>query len=151
MAADEKLFNIPLRKEWLKKARVARANRAVDTVRSFLEKHMKTEEVKISQSLNESLWIGGAKRPPAFAKVKVVKDEKGKVIALMPDEKLEFTEKKGLKHKLLRKKGDVESKIVKEEAKIETATKEEKKTEEKPTASKVVEKKEEVKPIQENK
>ena len=120
MATEEKVFKIPLREDWVKKPRVARVNRSVDTIRLFLERHTKTGDIKLSQALNESLWTNGAKKPPAFAKVKVVRNEKGKVIAMLPEEKLEFIEKKGLKHKLLRRKGDIESKIVKEaETKVE--------------------------------
>lgn len=117
MALEEKVFTIPLRKDWLKKSRVARTNRSVDAIRIFLSRHMKSDEIKLSPLLNESLWKRGAKKPPAFVKVKVAKDEKGKVTAMMPEERMEITEKKGLKHKLLRRKGETEAKIVHDEKK----------------------------------
>ena len=112
MALEEKVFTINLRKDWVKKPRVARANRSVDYIRLFLSKHMKTDEIKITQLLNESLWTRGAKKPPASVKLKVVKDDKGIVTAMMPEEKMEVTEKRGLKHKLLRQKGETETKLV---------------------------------------
>ena len=129
MALEEKVYTIPLRSQWVKKSRVARANVSVDTVRLFLLRHTKTENVKLSQALNESLWVRGAKKPPAFAKVKVVRDDKGKVTAMLPEEKLEITEKKGLRHKLLRRKGETETKIVMEDkAKEQAAQKDSTKT-----------------------
>ncbi len=117
MAFEEKVYTIPLRKHWIKVSRIDRANTSVDFVKSYLLRHTKTEEIKISPLLNESLWVKGAKKPPAFAKIKVVKDEKGVVNAMLPEEKLEVTEKKGLKHKLLRRKGVTESKIIKGDVK----------------------------------
>ncbi len=112
MANEEKVYTIPLRKKWVKAGRIDRANVSVDTIRAFLKRHTKSEDVKLSPLLNESLWARGAKKPPAFSKVKVVKDEKGIVNAMMPEERLEITEKKGLKQKLLRKEGKKESKVV---------------------------------------
>lgn len=120
MPLEEKVYTIPLRKKWVEKPRVARANLCIDNVRLFLSRHLKTDEIKISQLLNESLWAGGAKKPPAFVKVKAVKDEKGIVNAMLPEERLEVTEKKGLRHRLLRRKGDTETKIVKEDKKQES-------------------------------
>lgn len=125
MPLEEKVFKIPLRKEWVKKPRVARVNVSVDVIRGFVSKNMKTEDIKISQMLNESLWVRGAKKPPAFAKVRVVKDDKGIVTAMLPEEKMEVIEKKGLRHKLLRQKGSTETKLVIEEKK-ETVKSEEK-------------------------
>lgn len=112
MALEENVYTIPLRKHWVKVSRVDRVNTSVDVIRSFLIRHTKTEDIKLSPLLNESLWTRGAKKPPAFAKIKVVKDEKGVVNAMLPEERLEVTEKKGLKQKLLRKEGEKESKIV---------------------------------------
>ena len=112
MAGEEKFYKIPLRKKWVKVSRIDRVNTSVDVIKFYLVRHTKTQEIKISPLLNESLWTRGAKKPPAFAKIKVVKNEKGVVNAMLPEEKLEFTEKKGLKQKLLRKEGSIESKVV---------------------------------------
>ena len=110
---EERIYTIPLRSKWVNKPRIARVNVSVDAIRHFLEKHMKTEEVKLSPALNESLWTRGAKKPPASAKVKVVVNEKGIVMAMLPEEKVETVEKRGLKNKLLRQKGEQETKLVK--------------------------------------
>ncbi len=114
MPLEEKVYKIPLRQDWVREPRISRVNVSVEKIRFFLSKHSKTKEIKISPLLNESLWIRGAQKPPAFVKVKVVKDEKGIVNAMLPEEKLEVTEKRGLKHKLLRRKGEKSSKIVME-------------------------------------
>lgn len=119
MAVEERVYTIPLRSKWVEKPRVARANVSVGAIQFFLKKHMKTDDVKMSPLLNERIWARGAKKPPAFAKVKVVVDEKGIVTAMLPEETLEITEKRGLKHKLLRKKGDSESKIVRKPEYVE--------------------------------
>ena len=67
----DRVYNINLRSAWLVAPRVKRANSSVDFVRSFVKTNMKAEEVKISQALNEVLWIRGAKKPPSRIQVKV--------------------------------------------------------------------------------
>ncbi len=123
MTTEERVYTIPLRSKWQGKPRVRRANLSVDAVQGFLKKHMKVEDVKISQLLNESIWVRGAKKPPAFAKVKVLRDEEGVVTAMLPTEAVETTEKKGIKEKLLRTKGKEETKLVKGDGKTEAAPK----------------------------
>jgi large subunit ribosomal protein L31e len=83
---DEKVFTIPLRGAWLPSTRVARANRAVRAVKGYVSKHMRSENVRISQKLNEALWSSGAKKPPSRLRVKVTMDTSGLVLARMPGE-----------------------------------------------------------------
>jgi len=73
--ADEKLYTIPLRREWLKVPTWRRAKRAAGTVRTYLLKHTKTKDVKLGRWLNENLWAKGAKNPPSKVTVKVTKDK----------------------------------------------------------------------------
>src|SRR3989338_8324390 len=145
MALEENVYTIPLRKHWVKVSRVDRVNTSVDVIRSFLIRHTKTEDIKLSPLLNESLWTRGAKKPPAFAKIKVVKDEKGVVNAMLPEERLEVTEKKGLKQKLLRKEGEKESKIVLDDKADTTELKQVSNTGKTDGSKQVTEKKEEPK------
>ena len=45
---DKRTYIIPLRREWLKVPRWRRSKRAVDALHSYLEKHTKVENVKIT-------------------------------------------------------------------------------------------------------
>ena len=75
---DKRTYIIPLRREWLKVPRWRRSKRAVDALHSYLEKHTKVENVKISNWLNQAIWKDGGKNPPAKIEV-VVKIENRKV------------------------------------------------------------------------
>ncbi|MBI2656908.1 60S ribosomal protein L31 [Candidatus Woesearchaeota archaeon] len=121
----ERIYNIPLRRETLKVPLFRKANKAVKTVREFISKHMKSENVLIGKYLNLKIWNHGAKNPPHHVKVNAVKDDKGKVFVELVDAPKE---------------------IPKAEEKKKTAKKEEKeaKAEEKP-AEKAEEKMEEIK------
>ncbi|MBI2184409.1 MAG: 50S ribosomal protein L31e [Thaumarchaeota archaeon] len=54
-----------------------RAPKAIRTIREFVEKHMKTSEVKISTDLSEHIWSRGIEKPPRSVTVSVEKDEDG--------------------------------------------------------------------------
>ncbi|MBI4438348.1 60S ribosomal protein L31 [Candidatus Woesearchaeota archaeon] len=77
----ERIYNIPLRREFLKVPRYKRAKKAVSAVRSFLLRHMKATRVVIGSYLNSKLWERGIKNPPHHVKVNAVRDDKGVVIA----------------------------------------------------------------------
>ena len=72
-------------------------------------------------------------------------DDNGVVNAMMPEEKLEVTEKKGLKQKLLRKEGEKESKIVLDDKADTTELKQVSNTGKTDGSKQVTEKKEEPK------
>jgi len=142
MAAVERTYIIPLRKEWLKSPRYRRAKKAVTAVKDFLIKHMKSDDIRLGKHLNEELWKHGIKNPPCKIKVNVLKDDKNVVRAELFGKKIDLGEKKaeekqGIASKMAEKitgKKAVKKKPKKEE-------KEEKTPEEKP-APKVEEKKE---------
>lgn len=77
----ERTYIIPLRKKVNMSPRYKRAKKAVNTVKAFLSKHMKSEEVRMGNKLNELLWERGIKSPPGKVKVTVIKDDKGIVKA----------------------------------------------------------------------
>ena len=81
MAQLERTYIIPLRKQVNKSPMFKRAKKAVSTVRIFLEKHMKSDDVKIGSELNMLLWERGIRNPPGKVKVSVTKDDKGVVKA----------------------------------------------------------------------
>tara|TARA_Y100000310_G_scaffold302329_1_gene339545 strand:+ start:929 stop:1294 length:366 start_codon:yes stop_codon:yes gene_type:complete len=77
----ERVYNIPLRKEFQKVARWKKTKKATTALKQFLRKHMKSDNVKISKEINERLWKHGIKNPPHHVKVNVTKDSEGVVKA----------------------------------------------------------------------
>jgi large subunit ribosomal protein L31e len=73
---EERFYTIPLKKAWLS-SRFERTAKAVRVLKSFLRRHLKTEDFKVSNELNELLWSRGIKNPPRKVRVKVVKDKEG--------------------------------------------------------------------------
>ncbi len=123
-----------------------RAKRAINMIREFATKHMKSENVKIEEEISHLVWARGIRHPPRKIRVKITKDDGNVIVSKYQEEKkAEETSKKSDKKSDGKKKGDKKSKdkSKKEEKKVE-----EKKTEEKP---KLEEKKVEEKPKKEEK
>jgi len=76
---EEKLYTVNFRKAWIA-PRGKRTPRAVRILRDFVKRHMKTEDVIISNEINEKLWLRSIKKPPRRLRVRVVKDKEGNVI-----------------------------------------------------------------------
>jgi large subunit ribosomal protein L31e len=79
--ALERTYVIPLRKGWLKAPRYRRAKKAVNTLKDFLARHLKSDDVRLMPELNLEIWKHGMKNPPSRVKVNVSKDDKGVVKA----------------------------------------------------------------------
>jgi len=77
---EERIYTIPLRHTWVITPRGKRAPRAVRDVRAFVSRHMKAEEVSVSDEINKVLWARGINKPPRKIKIRAVKDKEGKVI-----------------------------------------------------------------------
>jgi large subunit ribosomal protein L31e len=77
---EEKIYTISLRHAWVVTPRGKRAPRAVRDVRDFVSRHMKAEEVSMSNEVNNALWARGINKPPRKITVRAVKDKEGKVI-----------------------------------------------------------------------
>ncbi len=105
--SEEKIYIIPIRREWLKVPRNQRGKKAIDEIRNFLSRHIHSDDVKLSQKLNEMIWKSGIKNPPSRVKVKVsMKD--GVVIAKLPEEiEIKKGEKKGKLESLKEKAKDI--------------------------------------------
>ena len=71
---EERVYVVPLR-DAKKAPRRKRAARASRLLRSFVEKHTKTENVKLSQKLNEKVWERGIEKPPSKVRIKVKKEK----------------------------------------------------------------------------
>ena len=127
----ERTYTIPLRKEYRKVPKWKRTKKAVSAVKKFLQKHMKSEEVKLGKHLNEKLWKHGIKNPPHHIKVTVLKDEKGIVKAELFGHKIETAkkeEKKSSKLEEVAKKAGIKMpKKVEKKEELKEETKEEKK------------------------
>jgi len=151
MAKIERVYNVPLRKEFQKAPPYRRAKKATRALREFLEKHMGSENIKIGNFLNELIWARGIKRPPHHVKINVVKDDKGMVVAElvgkpMPtfekEAKVEKTKADELKEKIM---GAAPKKAAEKKSKAKKAMEEKKAEEEKPKEPKA--EKPEAKPV----
>src|SRR3989344_8780632 len=147
LAANEKVFNIPL-KEAHKKSERERTRYAVTIVRNFLKRSMSVEEVKLGSKLNEKIWERSMKHPPRNVRVKAVKDGNVVKAELFGYDYQEFKakekiEKQGMKEKLMSRMGakgqakqELEDKIEGRKEEAKHAEKQEDKTEEKKDAPK---------------
>jgi len=120
---EEREYNIPLRREWLKTPKYKRAKKAVSALRAFIIKHMKADSVHIGPFLNEDIWKHGMRNPPHLVKVKTKKNEEGVAVVeiigkALPDlAKKEEEEKSKIKSVLEKIAGEKTKKIVKKEDK----------------------------------
>lgn len=73
--AEERIYTINLRSEIHKVPIYRRAEKAVTATRQFLQRHMKSDEVKIGKYLNEYLHSQGRKNPPHKVQIKVWKEK----------------------------------------------------------------------------
>jgi large subunit ribosomal protein L31e len=74
----ERVYIIPLR-DVKRVPRTIRSPKAIRLVREFLKKHMKSEDIKIDNSINEKIWERGIQTVPPKIKVKATKEEDGSV------------------------------------------------------------------------
>jgi large subunit ribosomal protein L31e len=81
---EEKTYTISLRHAWVVTPRGKRAPRAVRDVRDFVSRHMKAEEVAISNEVNSAIWARSINKPPRKITVRAVKDKEGKVVVYPP-------------------------------------------------------------------
>jgi len=128
----ERIYTINLGKVLLS-PKNHRAKRAINMIREFASKHMKSETVKIEEEISHLVWERSIRYPPRKIRVKLTKDEDGNIIvSKYQEEKPKKEEKKVVEEKPKQKK--VEEKPTKVEVKLK---KEEKKAEEKPKEKKI--------------
>jgi len=77
---EEKVYTISLRHVYAVTPRGRRAPRAVRDVRNYVARHMKSEEVAVSNEINSAIWSRSINKPPRKITVRAVKDKEGKVI-----------------------------------------------------------------------
>ncbi len=130
MVKIERNYTINLRRDFVKVPRYKRSKRAINCVKIYLAKHLKSEDVRLGRHLNEYIWQNGIKNPPGKVSVVAIKED-DRITAELAGKKFEEykvqlqpnEEPTGLKGKLQQAlKGKEEEKEVVEEP-------EEKKTE----------------------
>ncbi|MEK6948998.1 MAG: 50S ribosomal protein L31e [Nanoarchaeota archaeon] len=116
----ERVYNVPLRREFLKVPKWRRTEKAVKALKEFIAKHMKSEDVRLGRYANKLLWEKGIKNPPHHIKVNAVKDNEGivrvELAELPPSAKREIEKQKALE-KGKEGKEKKEEKAAKEEQK----------------------------------
>jgi large subunit ribosomal protein L31e len=81
----EQIYIIPLR-DVQHTPRWERGKRAMKAIRDYLARHMKSEEIKLDQSINEAVWERGSHKPPSRIRVRAMKFEDGQVQAELAEE-----------------------------------------------------------------
>ncbi len=114
----ERIYNVPLRKEFLKVPRTERSKKAVIALKGFLRRHMKVSTVKLSKPLNEAVWQHGIRNPPHHIKVRTEHVDDLTAKAWLFSEPKEEPEEKGKKAKKKETPSE-EKKTGKETAKTE--------------------------------
>ncbi len=76
----EQIYIIPLR-EVKNVPKWKRANKAINIIREYLSRHMKSSEIeiKIDKTINEKVWSKGIENPPSKIKVRAAKYSDGEV------------------------------------------------------------------------
>ncbi|MDE1863113.1 MAG: 60S ribosomal protein L31 [Thaumarchaeota archaeon] len=117
----ERIYTINLGKVMLSPTN-QRAKRAINMIRTFASKHMKSESVKIEEEISHLVWERGIRHPPRKIRVKLSKDDDGNILVSKYQEERKAGEEKPKK----------DAKKTEEKKAAEEKPKEEKKAEEKP-------------------
>ena len=130
MKGNEAEYIIPLRKETMKVPKYDRTKKAVISVRGFLKKHTKSENILLGKELNKKLQEGGRKRVCPKIHIKILKDEenyRAELIGFPIETKKEKESKKEKKEKESKKEKveKKESEKIIENEKLEIKNKEE--------------------------
>jgi len=141
----EREHTIPLRRKFLLSPKYKRTKKAVKTVREYLVKHMKSDDIKLGKYLNKELWKHGIKNPPHHVTVIAKKDDQGVVSAEIKGAPVEKKVEEKPEAKPAPKKEDVPAAKPAEAPAKQEAKPEVKPVEKKPEA-KPVEKKPEAQP-----
>ena len=88
----ERVYTIPLGKGLLSKSQ-HRAVRAINMIREFARKHMKTQEIKIDEEVAHLIWSKGVRSPPRKIRVKLTKTDDGFILVSNYDGDTESDEK----------------------------------------------------------
>ena len=126
----ERVYTIPLGKVLLSQSQ-HRAVRAINMIREFARKHMKTQEIKIDEEVAHLIWSKGVRSPPRKIRVRMTKTDDGYILVTNYEDDVESDEKDSKKSPEIKQKvephtDDPDAIEVTEEALKEVAPKEEK-------------------------
>lgn len=122
MSEVKRQYNIPLRREFLKVPKYRRAKKSISAIRTFLTKHMKSENIKLGEMLNAKIWENGIRNPPHHVLVDVLKTAEGVVYCELQGfdikihQKKEAEKPKTLQEKIEEKIDGGKKKVVKKKA-----------------------------------
>ena len=88
----ERVYTIPLGKVLLSQSQ-HRAVRAINMIREFARKHMKTQEIKIDEEVAHLIWSKGVRSPPRKIRVRMTKTDDGFILVSNYEGDSEFEEK----------------------------------------------------------
>ncbi len=88
----ERVYTIPLGKVLLSQSQ-HRAVRAINMIREFARKHMKTQEIKIDEEVAHLIWSKGVRSPPRKIRVRMTKTDDGYILVTNYEEGAESDEK----------------------------------------------------------
>jgi len=138
----ERVYTIPLGKVLLSQSQ-HRAVRAINMIREFARKHMKTQEIKIDEEVAHLIWSKGVRSPPRKIRVKLTKTDDGYILVTNYEDDVEPTEKDSKKSSEIEQKVEPQTddadaiEVTEETLKAETIEVEKPKTKEsKPKAEK---------------
>src|SRR5438132_6812038 len=101
-----------------------RAKRAINMIREFATRHMKSENVRIEEDVSHLVWARGIRHTTRKIRVKLTKDDDGNILISKYEEEKKVEEKP--KEKKEEKKVEEKPKEKKEEKKVEEKPKEKK-------------------------
>ena len=130
----ERVYTIPLGKVLLSQSQ-HRAVRAINMIREFARKHMKTQEIKIDEEVAHLIWSKGVRSPPRKIRVRMTKTDDGYILVTNYEEGAESDEKDSKKSPEIKQKvepqtDDADAIEVTEETLKESKPKEEPKAKE---------------------
>ncbi|HSG74497.1 MAG TPA: 50S ribosomal protein L31e [Nitrosopumilaceae archaeon] len=99
-----------------------RAKRAINMIKEYARHHMKTEEIKIEETVSHLIWKRGIRHPPRKIRVSMTKTDEGFVLVSPYEEEIEEM----TKPKQEKKAHQVEEKPESEIKEIETSETKEK-------------------------
>ena len=85
MSSEERVYTINLGKALLSQSQ-HRAVRAINMIREFASKHMRSGDVKIDEDLAHQIWARGVRNPPRRIRVKMWTGDSGEIIVSRYDE-----------------------------------------------------------------
>ena len=99
----ERVYTIPLGKVLLSQSQ-HRAVRAINMIREFARKHMKTQEIKIDEEVAHLIWSKGVRSPPRKIRVKMTKTDDGYIFVTNYEDDVESDEKDSKKSPEIKQK-----------------------------------------------